>query len=138
MAHGQLSWHPYCCLRGAETVQQAVHGAQPHCWMQRLAHRISSNPARFFAILAGVSFVVLLATLIAQVTMTLVCEVCLSLHLYTFHECTLPCQGNMHEPTLPPCKSPLVTCRQTVFSKQNLHYNYRTLRYSAYTTEWGF
>ncbi|CAL8462081.1 g1612 [Coccomyxa elongata] len=58
-----------------ETVQQAFHGAQPHCWMQRLAHRVSDNPARFFAILAGVSFVVLLATLIAQVTMALVCEV---------------------------------------------------------------
>ena len=43
--------------------------------MQRLAGVVTENPARFFAVLAGVAFVVLLATLIAQVAVALVCEV---------------------------------------------------------------
>lgn len=43
--------------------------------MQRLAGVVTENPARFFAVLAGVAFVILLATLIAQVAVALVCEV---------------------------------------------------------------
>ncbi|KAK9906379.1 hypothetical protein WJX75_000870 [Coccomyxa subellipsoidea] len=58
-----------------ETTPQPLHAPRAHCWMQRLAGVVTENPARFFAVLAGVAFVVLLATLIAQVAVALVCEV---------------------------------------------------------------
>lgn len=59
----------------AETSSQPLHAPRTHCWMQRLAGVITDNPARVFAVLAGVAFVVLLATLIAQIAVALVCEV---------------------------------------------------------------
>ncbi|EIE24352.1 hypothetical protein COCSUDRAFT_65860 [Coccomyxa subellipsoidea C-169] len=58
-----------------ETSSQPLHAPRTHCWMQRLAGVITDNPARVFAVLAGVAFVVLLATLIAQIAVALVCEV---------------------------------------------------------------
>ena len=51
--------------------QRQQHG----CTVKRIVRAARENPARVFAVLAGIAFVCLLGTFVAQVVLTIVCGV---------------------------------------------------------------
>jgi hypothetical protein len=59
-------------LVASPAAEQRQHNG---CIVKRIAQAARENPARVFAVLAGIAFICLLGTFVAQVVLTIVCGV---------------------------------------------------------------